>query len=113
MATLIVGGVTVPVAKADQPEESTPAGGEIVRMFDNSARTTVRSYKRTWTVTTKLMLDAAAATLRAAIVTTSLPVSCSGDITGSVSCIPQLKTYTAVALSGVLYRRVQFALIEV
>lgn len=113
MATLIVGGVTVAVARADQPEEHVAAGGEIVRMFDNSARTTVRSYKRTWTITTAAITDSAATTLKAALLTTTLPVACSGDITGSVNCIPQVKADTATPVNGVLYRRVQFALVEV
>lgn len=114
MASLIVGGVTVPLAYAEQPESYDPAGGEIVRMFDDSARSTVRVYKRTLTVTTKLMLDADAATLRAVILTTTLPVTCSGDLLGgTVNCIPKLTGYAAISTPGGLRRRVVFQLIEV
>jgi hypothetical protein len=113
MPALIVGGVTVSVANAAQPEDAEPVGGEIVRMFDGSARTTVRSYKRTWSITTTLLTTSAAATLRTALVTTTLPVACSGDITGAVNCIPRLTGYEAVAARGVVRRRVSFTLVEV
>ena len=113
MATLIVGGVTVQVAVAEQPEKYDPIGGEIVRMFDGSARSTVRGYKRTWTITTRLVTDATAATLKAALVTTTLPVACSGDLTGSINCIPRITDYAPVRAQGALYRRVVFTLTEV
>lgn len=115
MATLVVGGITVPVlASTDQQEKNDPVGGEIVRMFDGSARTTVRGYKRTWTFTTRLMDDAVSApAFKAVLKATSLPVACSGDITGSVNCIPRLTDYTPVRANGALYRRVVFTLTEV
>lgn len=110
----MVGGFTVPVALNPEPQEKAePVGGEIVRMFDGSGRSTVRGYKRTWTFTTRLMLDATAATLRAILVTTTLPVACSGDITGALNCIPRLTEYTPVRAKGALRRRVVFTLTEV
>jgi hypothetical protein len=114
MATLIVGGVTVPVAAGgEQSEKNDPIGGEIVRMFDGTARSTVRGYKRTWTITTRIMLAADAATLKAALLTTALPVACTGDITGAVNCIPRLVDYTPVRAHSALRRRVVFTLTEV
>jgi hypothetical protein len=113
VATLVVGGVTVPVANADQPETYDPVGGEIVRMFDGSGRSTVRGYKRKWTFTTNLLLDADAATLKAALLTTALPVACSGDITGAINCIPRITGYTPVRAGRALRRRVAFMLTEV
>jgi len=113
MATLVVGSVTVQVANGDLSEKYEPIGGEVVRMFDGSARSTVRSYKRSWTFTSTLLDSTAAAALKAALVTTTLPVSCSGDITGSVSCIPRITEYAPVRTARSLRRRVSFTLTEV
>jgi hypothetical protein len=114
MATLVVGAVTVPVAaNVEQQEKNEPVGGEIVRMFDGSARSTVRGYKRTWTITTRIMLAADAATLKTALLTTALPVACTGDITGAVNAIPRLMEYTPMRAKGTVRRRVVFTLTEV
>jgi hypothetical protein len=114
VATLIVGGVTVPVAAGvEQTEKNEPIGGEIVRMFDGTARSTVRGYKRIWNFTTRLMLAADAATLKTALLTTALPVACSGDITGAVNAIPRITEYTPVRAHGTVRRRVVFTLTEV
>lgn len=114
MSLLVVGGVTVSVANTDQDVQFEPIGGEVVRMFDGSARTTVRAYKRTWMITTIILPDATAATLKAVLISTTQPVTCSGDLFGtSLSCITQLTSYAAVNVRGALYRRVAFKLIEV
>ena len=114
MASLIVGGVTVSVANsAEQQQTYEPIGGEIVRMFDGSARTTVRGYKRNWSITTTLLTTGDATTLLTQLLTTALPVACSGDITGAVNCIPRVTGNTPVNTSGTLRRRVTFTLTEV
>ena len=113
MAMLIVGGVTVLLANVEQPTDYEPVGGEIVRMFNGTPLSTVRAYKRLWpSLTTILMTDANASTLRAQLVSTTLPVAVSGDLTGSVNVIPQLKSYAAVNVRGNLYRRVVFGMLE-
>jgi hypothetical protein len=113
MATLVVGSVTVKVAYQDQAEKVDVVGGEIVRMFDGTARSTVRGFKRTWTIVTRLLNSTDAGALKTALETTTLPVSCSGDITGSVNCIPRLTDNTAVRAAASMRRRMTFTLTEV
>jgi hypothetical protein len=114
MATLIVGGVTVPVA----------AGGRTIREERSDRRRDRSDVRRHRSIdgarlqahvdfTTRMMLAADAATLKAALLTTALPVACSGDITGAVNCIPRLVDYTPVRAHSALRRRVVFTLTEV
>lgn len=115
MATLVVGGVTVAVARDGAKEQSTPLR-DMQRMQDGTLRAVVvgGGTKRSWSITTKIVDSASAATLRTALVTTSLPVSCSGDLLGgSVNCIPTLVSYDPVSVGGVLCRVVVFTLDEV
>lgn len=112
MSALVVGGVTVRVATAE--ETVAEVGGESTRMFDGSLRKTLRGTKREFQITTALMTNSDAATLRTALVTTSLPVSCSGDLLGgTVSCFPDLTSYSPVNLPDGIYRRVSFTLRQV
>jgi hypothetical protein len=113
MATLVVGAVTVKVAASESDEDRRPVGGEIVQMFDGSSRSTVRGYKRTLFIVTRLLNSSDATTLLAALLTTTLPVSCSGDLLGgTVNCIPRLKKNTGVRAGASLRRRISFDLVE-
>lgn len=112
MASLIVGGVTVSVAN-DGAQETSDFIGDRTRMQDGSMRVMVVAQKRQWKITTILIADATAATLRAALQTTSLPVACSGDLLGgSVNCIPEITAYMPVNKRGTIMRRVAFTLYE-
>jgi hypothetical protein len=113
MATLVVGGVTVNVQHPESQQQREPVGGEIVRMFDGSARSTVRSFKRTLHVTTRLYTGAERTTLLAQLLTTTLPVSCSGDLLGgTVNCIPRMTEDVAVNVAGGPRWRISFDLVE-
>lgn len=115
MANLVVGGVTVAVAR-DGARETSQDLRDKIRMQDQSMRVFIigAGQKRQWSITTPLLSSTDAATLKAALVTTTLPVACSGDILGgSVNCIPTLTEYAPVGVAGVIKRRVSFTLDEV
>jgi len=112
MANLIVGGVTVPV-DPDGCDEKLDELADQQRMQDGTMRKTVIARKRQVTITTRLMLDADASTLRTALNTNSLPAACSGDLLGgSANWFPVLTGYKAVFAAGALRRRVSFTLYE-
>jgi len=84
MATLTVGGVTVPVSTQTPPTRETVEYGDFTEAFDGTDRGTIVARKRVWTVTTALMTQAAADTLEAAILGTP-PVTANGDLYGNVA----------------------------
>lgn len=85
MAFLIIAGITVTVASPNAAKEIERVGTS-GRSFDGTLRSAIRSEKRTWTVTTSLMLDADATTLENSFAFAS-QVTCSGDLLGgSVLC---------------------------
>lgn len=110
-----MGGVVVPVA-AESADEKLEQSVDKQRMQDGSLRavfTTSSPNKRILSFTTRHMLDSDAATLRAQLVSTSLPLTCSGDLLGgSVSMIPELTSYKPVRRRGALYRIVSATLTE-
>lgn len=102
MPALVVGGVTVSVA-VDGAERLAPEpiGGAPRRMFDGSLRWNHRGFKQGWNITTTPLTSADRTTLEAQLTSTSLPVSCSGDILGgAVSCIPEPGSVTPIAVAG-------------
>lgn len=112
MSALVVGGVTVRVA--DDKEAVVEVGGELTRMFEGSLRKTLRGTKRELKIVTALMADSAATTLRTALLSTTLPVSCSGDLLrGTVSCFPELTSDDAFNMPDGIYRRFSFTLRQV
>ena len=79
MATLTVGGVTVPVSTATPPKRDTTEYGDFTQAFDGTDRGTIISRKRLWTIVTTPMTQSAADTLEAAILGTP-PVTANGDL---------------------------------
>src|SRR5947209_751550 len=91
MAILIVGGVTVPVqAPTSAQQQDEEVGGSRARMFSGLMRSTVRAFKRSWPITTRLLTATERTNVRAALRGTP-PVACSGDVLGgSVNCFTQI-----------------------
>lgn len=100
MAFLVVGGVTVPVAP-DGAQEEVVEIGDRARAFDGDMRGTVRSRKAVWRITTTPQTTTASDTLKTALITTTLPVTCSGDfIGGTENCVPEYLGRRAVKVGA-------------
>ena len=85
MSFLVIAGTTVKVARTSAAETIERIGTSS-RAYAGNLRSTVRSEKRTWKVTTTPMIAADAATLRAAIALAA-QVTCTGNMLGgSVTC---------------------------
>lgn len=113
MTMLTVGTFTnVPVAN-DGAKETPELIRDRQRMQDGSMRVLDVAQKRNWSITTKTMAESDASDLRDEVTTTSLPVTCSGDLLGgSVACVPELTGYQPVNVSGTLMYKVSFTLFE-
>jgi hypothetical protein len=113
MPMLVVGGVTVPVAREGGVDHDVEEfGGDRTRAFDGTMRSTVRARKGQWSIVTTLMAGGAKDTLVAALVATP-PVTCSGDILGaSTSCHIVLQKVAPESVRGALKYRVHFMLYE-
>lgn len=112
MPAQVVGGVTVGLAFAPV-EESVEEIGDRARAFNGTMRSTVRTFKRSWTQQTKPISDADATTLLAAL-RGALPVAVSGDVTGAVNTHPKVNSVTTIPISGgTLRRAVNYTLFEV
>lgn len=99
MPALVVGGVTVSVAPGGA-REAVVEIGDRARAFDGTMRSTVRSRKKAWPITTIPMTQGDATTLETALNGT-LPVACSGDILGaSVNCHPEITGIDYVPIAG-------------
>lgn len=106
MAFLIVGGVTVSVDANSPPTVRYIQVGEVVPAFNGSPRSSVQSERvEVDGIRTKLLTDAAAATLLA-VLRGSHPITCSGDLLGSsMSCVPTDIQTAPVHLSPTVRRR--------
>ena len=109
MPYLVVGGVTVSVAAASRAVEEI---GDRARAFDGTKRSTIRSRKYVYSVTTVPMADGTATTLEAAL-NGSLPVACSGDLTGSINAHPEVTGREDVMIAGGFNVVLSFALHQV
>lgn len=92
----VVGGVTVSVAASSESVEEV---GDRGRAFDGTLRSTIRARKKEWTISTVPMTQADATTLETALNGT-LPVACSGDLTGTVNTHPVITGKEYVMVSG-------------
>lgn len=111
MAYLVVGGVTVEVA-AGASSRAVVEIGDRARAFDGTLRSTVRSRKKAWSITTVPMTKANADTLETALNGT-LPVAVSGDTTGSVNTHPVVTGRTDIPTAGGFFVVLSFDLMEV
>lgn len=82
MAFLVVSGITVPVTPSGA-NRSTEEIGDRARAFDGTMRQTVLATKRSWSATTAPLSQANADTLYNALLSTTLPLVCSGDFLGA------------------------------
>ena len=114
MAFLTVAGTTVPVALTGCSTKIVTIGDVGTRAFDGTMRSTERTTKREWSITTAPMSPSLADALIAAL-GTGAAISVNGDMVNNVatSCFRQLTGRTSVAVRGAHYDTVQFALMEI
>lgn len=85
MAYLIVNSVTVPVSAEQGVTVERERFGDAASAFDGTELSTVRVRKLRWNIVTAPMSRSDADSLISALEDT-LPLACSGDLTGSVDC---------------------------
>jgi hypothetical protein len=90
MAFLTIASIVVPVADGSFKANPREMNGSQSRAYAGNLRSTVRWTKRSWSLTTGLMLSADVVTLENAIIA-GTAVSCAGDaLGGTVSCVVTL-----------------------
>lgn len=106
MPSLVVSGITVQVSITADTEEENVAVGEVVRAFDGTPRSSVRGYKREFSVETIYLVPAVADPLIAALKTPG-GVTCSGDfLGGTVGCVVTDIKVRHVKIQGVIVHKV-------
>lgn len=106
MADLTIGGLGVNVQRDGVEENQHEIGGARRRVFDGSYKSTVRTRKREWPITTVLLTSAEKTALELKLNGTP-PQACSGAALGgaAVNCFPEYIGATYVpTLAGVRYR---------
>lgn len=112
MAFLIVSGITVPVAPGGA-KRATEEIGDRARAFDGTMRQTIRSTKRNWSATTTPLSQTDADTLYNALLSTTLPIVCSGDFLGaSRNCLATVDDWNYVKQAATYRIVVAFTLYE-
>lgn len=112
MAFLIVSGITVPVAPSGA-SRTTEEIGDRARAFDGTMRQTIRSTKRGWNATTRPLTESDANTLYNALLSTTLPIVCSGDFLGaSRNCVATVDSWSYVRVAVGYRIVVSFTLLE-
>lgn len=114
MAFLTVAGTTVPVSPSGCDTKVVTIGDVATRAFDGTMRSTERTTKREWSITTAPMTS----TLADALVTalgTGAAISANGDVVNNVatSCFRQLTGRKAVTVKGGHRDVLTFTLLEV
>lgn len=112
MPFLALGGTTVQVALNANSGDAAPVG-KVERSFDGTARSSVRSYKDSWSLTTRWLTDTEGDTLEG-ILEGAPPLAATGDLTGPVSVVvdgPIAREYAKFADGE--RRRLTFTLLEV
>lgn len=114
MADLVVGGVTVAVARDGADNDRVEFGGDRARMEDGSLRTSVKGRKMEWHFRTASPLSGTDAGTLITAIEGAPPVTCSGDILGaSGSYAGQVHKKTPVSVLGTVKYYVQFSLFEI
>jgi hypothetical protein len=114
MADLVVGAVTVAVAREGVEHSFREYGGDRVVMEDGSMRVSVKGRKNVWRFRTASPLSGANATSLVNAVIAAPPVTCSGDILGaSFSCAGEVHQRQPVSILGTVMYYVSFTLYEV
>jgi hypothetical protein len=114
MAALVVGGVTVLVARDGADQDFEEYGGDRARMEDGSLRTSVKGQKNVWSLRTAAPLTGANADTLIAAIRGAPPVTCTGDILGaSFSCAGQVHKKLPVSVRGTVKFHVHFTLFEI
>ena len=114
MAFLTVAGTTVPVAPTGCTTKIITIGDVGTRAFDGTMRSTERTTKREWSITTTPMTPSAADAIVTAL-GTGAAITVNGDIVNNVatSCFRVLVGRTAIATRGAHYDTLAFTLLEV
>lgn len=113
MPALVVGGVTIKVAREGVQRDRDDASDRS-RAFDNTYRASVTgTAKRTWAFSTPPLARATADTYEATLGVVS-PQTCSGDILGaSISCCSEITGNVPLVIGTAQYSVISFALSEV
>ena len=114
MADLVVGGVTVSVARDGADNDQEEYGGDRARTESGALRTSVKGYKNVWHFRTAAALSGANADTLITAIRGAPPVTCSGDILGaSYSCAGQVHKKQPISMLGTVMYHVHFSLFEI
>lgn len=111
MPLLVIEGTTIPIALDGAEEDVPELIGDRGVTFDGSLREVNDGVKRRWPLRTPPLSSAEYATIRGTLIATP-PLSCSGDLTGSMNGFVELTGESLYRIRGQLFRAIRFKLLQ-